>query len=136
MGVVTVYFDKINNNRQDADSLDKSDPCVMFRLEQDTFFSDGGINSKRREMSTPQFCRYGETFEFPKVATIQNLVLHVRVLDDNCGRDNILGFCPINLEKLKEGGKMEIEKALQQRKPGGWLSKKAKIYLKVSYTSE
>jgi hypothetical protein len=132
MGVVTVYFDKINN--KDADSLDKTDPCVMFRLEQDTFFSDLGINSKSKTTSTPIFSRYGETFKFPEVPTPQHLLLHVSVLDDDCGFNNVLGFCHIDLEKLKEG-KMEIEKTIKQRKTGGWLAKKAKIHLKVSYTS-
>lgn len=33
MGVVTVYLDKISN-LQDEDSIGKSDPYVVFRLEQ------------------------------------------------------------------------------------------------------
>lgn len=79
---------------------------------------------------------YGETFEFPKVPTLKNLVLHVRVLDDDIGFDDVLGSCNINLEKLKEGKPMEIEKVIEHKKAGGWFSKKAKIHLKVSYTSE
>jgi hypothetical protein len=30
----------------------------------------------------------------------------------------------------------EIEKVIEHKKAGGWFSKKAKIYLKVPYTSE
>jgi hypothetical protein len=64
-------------------------------------------------------------------------VLHVRVLDDDIGFDDVLGSCDINLEKLKEDGEpMEIEKVIEHKKTGGWFSKKAKIYLKLKYTLE
>jgi Ca2+-dependent lipid-binding protein len=136
MGVVTVYLDKISNLR-DEDSLGKSDPYVKFHLEQDNSIFDKNygkkISSKKKNDLNPE---YGETFEFPNVPTLKNLVLHVRVLDDDIGFDDVLGSCNINLEKLKEGKPMEIEKVIEHKKTGGWFSKKAKIYLKVSYTSE
>jgi Ca2+-dependent lipid-binding protein len=136
MGIVTVYLDKISN-LQDEDSMGKSDPYVVFRLEQDNYIFDKGygkkVSSKKKNDLNPE---YGETFEFPKVPTLKNLVLHVRVLDDDFGFDDLLGSCNINLEKLKEGKPMEIEKVIEHKKTGGWFSKKAKIYLKVSYTSD
>jgi hypothetical protein len=52
-------------------------------------------------------------------------VLHVRVLDDDFGFDDLLGSCNINLE-LKEGKPMEIEKVIEHKKTGAWFSEKAK----------
>jgi Ca2+-dependent lipid-binding protein len=137
MGVVTVYLDKISN-LQDEDSLGKSDPYVVFCLEQKNFIFDTGygkkISSKKKNDLNPD---YGETFKFPKVPTLENLVLHVRVLDDDdFGFNDLLGSCHINLEKLKEDEPMQIEKVIEHKKIGGWFSKNAKIYLKVSYTLE
>jgi Ca2+-dependent lipid-binding protein len=110
---------------------------VVFRLEQDNFVFDKNygkkVSSKKKNDLNP---KYGETFEFPGVPNLKNLVLHVRVLDDDIGFDDVLGSCNINLEKLKEGKPMEIEKVIEHKKTGGWFSKKAKIYLKVSYTSK
>jgi Ca2+-dependent lipid-binding protein len=45
MGVVTVYLDKISN-LQDADSIGKSDPYVVFRLEQDNYLLDKNDGKK------------------------------------------------------------------------------------------
>jgi Ca2+-dependent lipid-binding protein len=137
MGVVTVYLDKISN-LQDADSIGKSDPYVVFRLEQDNYLMNKGygkkISSKKKNDLNPE---YGETFDFPKVPTLKNLVLHVRVLDANFGFNDVLGSCNIKLEDLKEDGEpMEIKKVIEHKKTGGWFSKnKAKIYLKVKYTT-
>jgi hypothetical protein len=76
MGIVTVYLDKISK-LQDDDSMGKSDPYVVFRLEQDNYIFDKGygkiVSSKKKNDLNRE---YGETFEFPKVPTLKTLVLY------------------------------------------------------------
>lgn len=131
MGVVTVYLDKINNLK-DADGVGKSDPYVKFELEQDNLMFDKGygkqVSSKKKNELNPV---YGETFTFKDVPSLNNLVLHVKVKDDDFGMDDSIGSCKIDLEKMN--GSMEVEKVIDNKKGEGWFSRKAKIYLKVSY---
>lgn len=132
MGVVTVYLDKIQNLR-DSDGFGKSDPYVRFELEQDNIVFDKNygkkVSSKKRNELHPV---YGETFTFEDVPSLKNLVLHVKVKDDDIGLDDTVGSCKIDLEKMKDGC-IEVEKVIDQKKGEGWFSKKATIYLKVSY---
>ena len=135
MGVVTVYLDKIRN-LADSDGFGKSDPYVKFYLEQDNLLFDKGYgkqeSSKKKNDLNPE---YGETFVFPDVPTLKNLTLHVKVMDDDIGLDDKIGSCKIDLEKIGSEPK-EIEKVIDPKKDGGWLSRKAKIFLKVSYTED
>jgi Ca2+-dependent lipid-binding protein len=137
MTIVTVYLDKITNLRN-ADTFSKSDPYVVFNLEQDNYLLDKNygkkISSKKEDDLNPE---YGETFEFTDVPTLKNLVLRIRVMDDDIGFDDELGSCVINLEKLKkDGDPMTVEKVIEDKNGVGFFDKKAKIYLKIKYTSE
>ena len=137
MGVITVLLDKITHLR-DADTIGKSDPYVKFELEQDNWVFDKGYgkqtSSKKKNDCNPE---YGETFTFDNVPSTDNMVLHVKVMDDDFGLDDSLGSCEINLEKLglTAGGEpVKISSVVDEKKGGGWFSKKAKIYLEISYT--
>jgi Ca2+-dependent lipid-binding protein len=131
MGKLTVFLDKITNLR-DEDTLGKSDPYVQFYLEQDNFLFDKGYgkqtSSKKKNELNPV---YGETFTFDDVPSLNNMVLHVKVLDDDMGPDDKLGSCHIKLENLKMPA--ETETVIDNKKGKGWFSRKAKIFLKISY---
>lgn len=135
MGKVTIFLDKISNLR-DADMLGKSDPYVRFVLEQDNFMFDKTFgkqtSSKKKNDLNPE---YGETFEFTDVPSVNNLVLHAKVYDDDIGFDDVLGSCKINLEKISSDPTSFAE-VIDHKKDGGWFSKKATIYLQVSFTEE
>jgi Ca2+-dependent lipid-binding protein len=137
MSIVTVYLDKITDLRN-ADTYSKSDPYVVFNLEQDNYLLDKNygkkISSKKKDDLNPE---YGETFEFTGVPTLKNLVLRVRVMDDDIGFDQVLGTCVINLEKLKkDSDPMTVETVIEDKAGVGFFDKKAKIFLKIKYTSE
>jgi Ca2+-dependent lipid-binding protein len=134
MGVFTVYLDRIANLR-DSDTLGKSDPYVKFELEQDNFVFDKGFgkqtSSKKKNDLNPE---YGETFTFKGVPSMNNIVLHVKVMDDDIGFDDEIGSAKISMEKLGlTKVPKEIERVIDHKKDGGWFSRKAKIYLKVSF---
>eukprot|EP00538_Stauroneis_constricta_P014350 CAMPEP_0119546868 /NCGR_PEP_ID=MMETSP1352-20130426/1112_1 /TAXON_ID=265584 /ORGANISM="Stauroneis constricta, Strain CCMP1120" /LENGTH=142 /DNA_ID=CAMNT_0007591611 /DNA_START=102 /DNA_END=530 /DNA_ORIENTATION=- len=137
MGVLTVFLDKITNLR-DADTFGKSDPYVIFELEQDGWIYDKTLDtqksSKKKNELNPE---YGETFTFKKVPTIDNMTLHVKVKDDDFGFDDDLGGCDINLEKLDDlFDGVDVEKVVDAKKGGGWFSRKAKIYLTIKYSED
>jgi Ca2+-dependent lipid-binding protein len=134
MGVFTVYLDRIANLR-DSDTLGKSDPYVKFELEQDNFVFDKGFgkqtSSKKKNDLNPE---YGETFTFKGVPSMNNIVLHVKVMDDDIGFDDEIGSAKISMEKLGlTKVPKEIERVIDHKNGGGWFSRKAKIYLKVSF---
>mmetsp|Transcript_19095 Transcript_19095/g.25059 ORF Transcript_19095/g.25059 Transcript_19095/m.25059 type:complete len:137 (-) Transcript_19095:227-637(-) len=135
MGVVTVLLDKITNLR-DADTMGKSDPYVKFELEQDNWIMDKGFgkqtSSKKKNDLNPE---YGETFTFEGVPSTDNMILHVKVMDDDFGLDDFLGSCEIKLEKLDLSEEpTKISSVVDAKKDGGWFSRKAKIFLEISYT--
>lgn len=132
MGVLTVYLDKLTNVR-DEDGLGKSDPYVKFHLEQDNILFDKNFgkqtSSKKKNDLNPEF---GETFTFEGVPSMNNVILNVKVMDDDWGKDDELGSCKINLEKLKPSEEgTEVVTAVD--KNGGWFSKNARIHLKISF---
>lgn len=132
MGVVTVYLEKLTSLR-DGDGIGKSDPYVKFHLEQDNMMFDKNYGKQesthKKNDLNPE---YGETFTFEDVPTLNNLVLHVKIMDDDIGKDDKIGACKINLEKAGLTAEpKEFENQID--KNGGWFSKNAKIYLKISY---
>jgi Ca2+-dependent lipid-binding protein len=132
MGVLTVYLDKITSLR-DGDGVGKSDPYVKFHLEQDNILFDKNFgkqtSTKKKNDLNPEF---GETFTFDDVPSVDNLVLHVKIMDDDWGKDDKIGACKINLEKAGlSADPKEFEDTID--KNGGWFSKNAKIYLKISF---
>lgn len=137
MGVVTVYLDKITN-LIDEDKLGKSDPYVKFELEQDNLVFDKGYgkqtSTKKNNDLNPE---YGETFTFPDVPTLDNMVLSVVVWDDDIGFDDKIGSCKFALEKMGLSAEPMEKSCVVDAKSGkGWFSKKAKIFVKLSYTEE
>ena len=103
MGKIVIFLDKITN-LCDQDVLGKSDPYVKFHLEQDNLVFDKNYgrktSTKKRGELNPVF---GETFEFDDVPSLKNLVLNVKVMDDDPGFDDKLGSCKIDLEELGLG---------------------------------
>jgi Ca2+-dependent lipid-binding protein len=136
MGVLTVYLDKISHLR-DADGMgNKSDPYVKFELEKDGWVFDKTLgkfqSTKKKNDLNPD---YGETFVFENVPTTENMVLNVKVMDDDYGFDDSLGGCVIKLEKLglSESPK-DVEEVIDKKKGEGMFSRRAKIFLKISFT--
>jgi Ca2+-dependent lipid-binding protein len=135
MGVVTVFLDKIRHLR-DEDTLGRSDPYVIFELEKDNWVFDKTLgefrSSKKDNDCNPE---YAETFTFENVPSVENMILHVKVYDDDVGRDDLLGSCHIQLEKLGLSGELtEVEKVIDNKKGEGFFSRKARIFLKLSFT--
>jgi hypothetical protein len=58
-------------------------------------------------------------------------------MDDDFGLDDSLGGCTIHLEKLSLSGEPTyVEKVIDNKKGEGWFSKKAKIFLELTYTEK
>lgn len=56
-------------------------------------------------------------------------------MDDDFGFDESLGGCTIKLEKLDlSEGPAAVDAVVDNKKGAGWFSKKAKIFLEISFT--
>jgi Ca2+-dependent lipid-binding protein len=131
MGVLTVYLDKIRNLK-DNDGIGRSDSYVKFHLEKDNILFDKGYG-KQTSSTKPNTCNpeFGETFTFENIPSLDNMVLHVKVMDDDIGLDDKLGYCKINLEKLNPSADgSSIETVIGDR----LIARDAKIFLTISYT--
>jgi len=88
------------NNLHDGDFAGKSDPYVTFELEQDNWIGDRDMgefeSSHKEDTCNPE---WNEEFTFG-LDTLDNMVLTVKVWDDDTLRDDCLGDCKINLEEL------------------------------------
>jgi Ca2+-dependent lipid-binding protein len=130
MGVLNIYLDKVTD-LVDSDGLGKSDPYVTFYLEKDKLLFDKGFgkqtSSKKRNTLNPV---YGETFAFSQVDSMKNMVLYIKILDDDTGLDDRLGKATVQLEDLNLS---ETPKEVEVTAEGKRKSK-AKIYLKLSFT--
>jgi hypothetical protein len=59
----------------------------------------------------------------------------ISVVDDDFGRDDYLGECTINLERLHlSNTPTKIEEVIDSKKGGGWFSRKATVSVEISYT--
>lgn len=134
MGKFIVLLDRIEHLR-DEDTLGKSDPYVKFSLEQDNYFLDKDFGTQQSSKKTNDLSpEYNETFEFDGVKSMNNMKLHVQVMDDDIGIDDKIGSCELNLEGMGLNEEpLEISSIIDHKKGGGWFSKKAKIYLHVSF---
>lgn len=115
--------------------LGKSDPYIKFYLEQDNMVFDKNFgkqeSSKKKNELNPV---YGETFTFEDVPSLDNIVLHVTVKDDDIGRDEEIGDCKFKLEDMGlSSSPTEVDKVVDH-KGLGLLRKHAKVYLKLSWT--
>ena len=126
MGVLTIVLEKIFNLR-DSDGVGKSDPYVKFELVQDNVVLDKKYGIKQSTMKPNDLSPvYNETFEYAGIPSLSNMVLHVRIMDDDVGLDDKLGGCNFKLDHLHLN---ETPKSIQE----GCDKKKATIHLKLSY---
>jgi Ca2+-dependent lipid-binding protein len=132
MGVLTVRLDKLTG-LCDKDGFGKSDPYVIFSLEQDNFgvFRDQGYglktSSKKANTLNPV---YNETFTFSDLPSLDNMVLTCKIMDDDIGFDDKLGSCKVKLERL---GLSETPKELEYCVDKNMFKVDGMIHLKLSY---
>jgi len=135
MGVVTVVLERITDLR-DKDMIGKTDPYIKLHLEQDNLVFDKDYG-KHRSSKKANDCNpeYNETFTFNNVPTLDNLALHLSVWDDDIGRDDKVGSCTVDLEKMNlSSTPVHVEKVIDPKRLH-FFSHKARIHLKISYTN-
>lgn len=118
---------------QDADGFGKSDPYVKFHLEKDNFGPfdvDLGKreSSKKNNTLNPE---YGETFTFSGVPSLDKLVLHITVMDDDIGRDDKIGKTTVKIYKLE--GDLSNFVDVEQKIDNKLFRADATIHLKIKY---
>jgi Ca2+-dependent lipid-binding protein len=93
MGVLTVHLDKVTHLKDDDGlGMGKSDPYVLFELEQDNLLLDKNFgtqkSSKKKDDCNPV---YNETFKFniPDKVGLKNVELTCKIMDD----DIVGGMC-------------------------------------------
>jgi Ca2+-dependent lipid-binding protein len=133
-GILTVHLVKMTN-LVDGDYVGKTDPYVTFTLEQDNWVFDhtmGKVTSKKKSNTlNPE---YDETFKFP-VSSLENLVLHVNVYDDDMGIDDKLAAIDIKVDDINPGTTPVLVERTIDEKKGKWFARDSKIFLNLSYTA-
>jgi Ca2+-dependent lipid-binding protein len=151
MGVLVVLLEKVTNLR-DSDGFGKSDPYVKFELMKDNFVFDKNYgkkeSSKKAGVLNPE---YNETFEFPDLPSLNNMILKIRIMDSDVGLDDAIGSTEIKLERLGlNETPRAVEEIVEKAKGAGFTcsptkllcycccallnpKRSAKIYLKLSY---
>ena len=131
MGVLTVFLDKIIN-LVDTDLFGKADPYVKFHLEQDNWMFDknfGKVTSTKKQGELNPV--YKETFTFEDVPSLKNLVLRIKVMDDDPLFDDKMGACKIDIEELGLGEEpLGVDRVIDNNV----IAKDARIFLQLSYT--
>mmetsp|Transcript_17205 Transcript_17205/g.22316 ORF Transcript_17205/g.22316 Transcript_17205/m.22316 type:complete len:132 (+) Transcript_17205:55-450(+) len=129
MGILNIFLDRIEN-LADEDHIGKSDPYVKFELEQDNLFLDKDfgemVSTKKKDEQNPV---YGEEFHF-NIPELKNMVLTVKVMDKDVGKDGKLGKCKIKLDKL---GLDPTPHEYKGKVDNNLFSKDAFVYLNLSY---
>eukprot|EP00980_Cylindrotheca_fusiformis_P008406 scaffold1776_cov106-Cylindrotheca_fusiformis.AAC.5 len=132
-GILTVHLVKMTH-LADGDWMGKSDPYVTFTLEQDNWMFDHTMgkvtSSKKKNTLNPE---YDETFTFP-VPSLENLVLHVNVYDDDIGFDKKIAAVDIDIEAMKLDSNPKLVERTIDEKKGKWFAKDSKIVLNLSYS--
>jgi len=131
MGVLKVFLDKITNLADD-DKIGESDPYVLFELEQDNALFDKNFgerkSSKKKDEQNPV---YGETFTFADVPSLHNLVLKVKVMDDDIVGDDKVGSVDIKLDRTGlQDGPVEESWVIDNN----WFSKDAQVFLRLTWS--
>jgi len=130
MGSLNVFLEKVTN-LSDQDLLGKSDPYVVFELEQDNMFLDKDFgrkqSSKKKDDCSPV---YNESFTFTDLPGLKNLVLNVKIMEDDIVSDDKIGSCRIKLDKLRlDHGPVRDAWVVDNN----LFSKDAKIFLKLTW---
>ena len=130
MGVLTVFLDKITN-LADQDTIGKADPYVKFHLEQDNLIFDkdfGRVTSSKKTGDLNPVYEEEFTFEVPG---LNNLVLWVKVMDDDPVFDDKMGKCKIDIEELGLGEEpLGIDRVIDNN----IFTADGRIFLRLSYT--
>lgn len=132
MGVLTVFLDKCLNLKDADGPMNKSDPYVTFHLEKDnwgpldTSYGKKKSTKKKGELNPV----YGETFTWEDLPGLKNMVLNIKVMDDDPGFDDKLGSCKIKLDELGLG---ENPTGIERTVDNNLIRKDSKIYLQLSY---
>lgn len=132
MGVVTVFLDKITDLK-DSDGMGKSDPYCKLHLEKDNWGpldKDHGTqtSSKKGNTCNPE---YAETFSFHDVPSLESLVLHVTVYDDDVLKDDKIGSVTIKLADIN--GDLSDFQEVVEKLDNKWFRKDAKVHLKIKF---
>lgn len=108
---------------------------MRFELEQDNRFFDKDFgekcSTKKKDEPNPE---YDETFTFADIPSLENLVLKVKVMDDDIIGDDKIGSCKIKLEEIEliSGEPHEGSWTVDDN----WFSKDAEIFLTLTWTEE
>jgi Ca2+-dependent lipid-binding protein len=129
MGKLTVYLDKVTN-LADSDGIGSSDPYVKFDLEQDNMILDKDYGSQKsttkQNDTSPE---YGETFWF-EIPSLKNMVLRVKIMDNDPLKDDKLGYCKFELDKMDLTSELQpFEKVVDHN----IFVKDGKVHLKLAY---
>ncbi|KAG7340523.1 C2 domain containing protein [Nitzschia inconspicua] len=135
MGVVTVVLEKMSHLKDTDGAMNHPDPYVTFHLEEDNIILDKNLG---KQQSSTKKCTcnptYNETFTFNNVDSLKNVVLMVRVFDEDFGRDDAMGKLRIKLdeEALTPGEFKNFNQKLE-KSGKGMFSRDARIELKIKY---
>jgi Ca2+-dependent lipid-binding protein len=131
MGRLTIHLDRASN-LADTDVLGMTDPYVRFELKQDNWGRDHDLGSQRSSIKKNEINPvYDETFIFNNVPTLDNMVLKVKIMDDDVGsRDDKVGHCNIKLEELGlTSSPMVVERVVDRN----MFRKNGRVHLRLSY---
>lgn len=133
MGIVTVVLEKIMNLK-DSDGVGRSDPYVIFELEKERIGFDKKLG-KKESSKKGNTCNpiYNETFTWHDVASLDNINLVIKVMDDDIGRDDVIGKVEVDLEHASLSSTPKEIIAVIDPKRFKIFRKEATIHLKVSY---
>jgi Ca2+-dependent lipid-binding protein len=133
MGIVTVTLDKCMNLR-DKDGVGRSDPYVIFELKKERIGLDKSYGKKESSRKN-NTCNpvYGETFTWHGVDNLDNVKLHVRIYDEDIGRDDSLGHAVVDLEHAVLSASPKEMVAVVDKKRFKVFSEEATVHMHISY---
>lgn len=145
LGILTVKLVKVTNLR-DVDGIgNKSDPYVKLRLKQDNWFLNKRYGSHKSSMKRNELSpEYDETFEFKDLPSLKNMVLNVKIMDDDYGLDDEMGGAKLKLNSLQWHGlfslgeeprrkRLVVDQKANLRGLRRLFRKKAMVHLELSY---
>jgi Ca2+-dependent lipid-binding protein len=135
MGIVTVTLDKCMNLR-DKDGVGRSDPYVVFELKKERIGLDKNYgkkeSSRKANTTNPVF---GERFDWHGVDDLNNVKLHIKIYDEDIGRDDSLGHAVVDLEHaVLSSSPKEIVAVVDKKRFKLINREEATIHMHVSYS--